>query len=58
MNNQENDKDSNSVSNQDMREYKSADRGVEDSGGLTEADAEPDETEEDSSNTENQTNNL
>lgn len=35
MNQEENDKDPNHVSNQDMREYKSADQGVEDSGGLT-----------------------
>jgi hypothetical protein len=53
MQNEENDKDPNSVSNQDMREYKSADQGVRDSGGLSDAESESGETESAASSWEN-----
>lgn len=44
MNNEEDDKNPNAVSNQDMREFKSSKQGIKDSGGLTEADIELSET--------------
>jgi hypothetical protein len=55
MNNQENDRDPNAVSNQDMREFKSSEKGIEDSGGSLEPDIEPTETEDDTSETRNKT---
>lgn len=54
MQDQENDRNPNDISNQDMREFKTAEKGIKDSGGSVEADNQPDENESDDSRSGNQ----
>ena len=55
MNNQEQDRNPNNVSNQDMREFETSENRIKDSDGSLDLDIEPSGTKDDDSNSGNQT---